>query len=152
MIVFNFKQTKTLKDMDFQKILLATLGGAVTLLLAGFVIWGLCLESIQSSHTIHYEGLRYEQPKMVLLAIAQVLFALLLAIIYNRWAGIKTFLSGAKAGAMIAFLVGLSHSMMMMSMLNLHGWANVAMDSVGNLLWGAIGGGVVGWILGRGQE
>ena len=138
--------------MNFQKIILATLGGAVVFFLAGWLIWGIALAGIHAEHTTVYEGLQKTMPSMVLVAAGQIVIALLFAIIYHRWAGIKTFATGAKAGALIAVLTTLSQDLMNMAFLNLYDWTVVITNIVGSLIWGAVGGGVIGWILGRGDD
>jgi hypothetical protein len=138
--------------MNIQKILLATLGGGIALFIAGWLIWGFGLAGLHQAHTTSYEGLQKAVPDMILLVIGQLLWGLLLAVIFNRWAGIKTFATGAKAGAVIAMLATLAADMMNMSMLNWYDWTVVGTNVIGSLVWGAIGGGVVGWILGRGDD
>lgn len=138
--------------MDLSKILLATLGGAFVFFLLGWIIWGFALYGIHEANTITYEGLQKEYPDLILIAVSMVFQALLYSIIFNRWAGISTFASGAKAGALIAGLSGFGYSLMMMASMNLINFTVAGTDLFGNLLWGAIGGGVIGWILGRGKS
>jgi len=141
--------------MNYQKILIATLGGAVVFFFAGWIIWGMALAGTRAAHMTHYDGLMKpegETQSFILIAVAMIVTALLYAIIYNRWAGIKTFATGAKAGAVIAVLAGLSSGIMSMAMMNLLDWTLVGIDVVGNLIWGALGGGAIGWILGRGDD
>ncbi len=135
--------------MNIKKLSIATLVGAVVFYLAGFLIWGIALDGLQNDHLTHYEGLGKEMPDMLPMILSMVCTALLYAIIYEKWAGIRTFMTGAKAGALIALLVGLGHSLLMMSMMNLIDWTIVFSDVVGNLVWGALGGGVIGWMLGK---
>ena len=129
--------------MNYTKLLLATLGGTVAFFLAGWVIWGIVLEPIMADHYIHYDGLRKEVPNMMLMILAMLVTALLYAIIFHRWASISTFATGAKAGAIISLLAGLGTSLMFMSMMNWADWTVVFSDVVGNLIYGAIGGGVI---------
>ncbi len=135
--------------MDLKKIGLATLGGGVTLFLTGFLVWGIVLDKLHQDHVTQYEGLVKEIPNMALLGVAMVVFALLLAIIYERWANISTFRTGAIAGGLIAVLVGLNQGIMTMAFQNLFDWVIVGTDIFGNMVWGGLGGGVIGWILGK---
>ena len=80
-----------------------------------------------------------------------VVSAFLFTLIYQRWAGIKTFVTGAKAGAILAALIGLSSELMILAEYNIIDSTIVATNVIGNLVWGALGGGVIGWILGRGD-
>ncbi len=141
--------------MNVQKIILGTLGGAVVFFFAGWLIFGMALMGTRAAHTTHYDGLMKPEGAtegFVLIAIAMIVTALLYTIIFNRWAGIKTFATGAKAGALIAVLGGLASGIMSMAMMNLFDWTVIGLDVVGNLIWGALGGGAIGWILGRGDD
>lgn len=63
--------------------------------------------------------------------------------------GIKTFVGGLKGGAIVYFLISLSYQLMFIAFWNLskNYIPNVA-DLVGSTVMGAIGGGVIGQILG----
>lgn len=135
--------------MNWKSILIATLLGAVAMFFLGWIIWGFGLMSIQQSHTIQYDGLTPDYPNMVYMAISMIFTALLYAIIYNRWAGIKTFRTGAIAGAIITALSGLGYGFMMLASFNLIDFTVVLTDLVGNLIWGGLAGGVIGWALGK---
>ncbi len=138
--------------MNYQKLLLATIGGAIVFFLAGWLIWGFALAGLHEEHTTVYEGFRKAAPSWGLLAVAQIVTALLYAIIYNRWAGIKTFATGAKAGAVIAVLTTLGTDLVNIAFLNWYDWTVVITNIVGAAIWGALGGGAIGWILGRGDD
>ena len=126
--------------MNYQKILLGTLGGAVVMYLAGWVIWGMALKGVQGN----------EDPSSMLhLILAMVVTALLYTIIFNRWASISTFNTGAKAGAVIAILAGLGQDLMGMAFTSSMDMTTLLTNVAGNLVWGALAGGAIGWILGR---
>jgi len=138
--------------MNYQKMLISTLAGAVVFYFAGFLIWGIALSGIQESHSVNYDGLAREAPDMVAMALSMIASAFLFAYIFDRWAGIKTFVTGAKAGALLAVFIGLGHGLLMHSMMNLIDYTVIATDVVGNAIWGALGGGVIGYLLGRGED
>ena len=134
--------------MDIKKLLIATLVGTIVFFLLGWVIWGIILDPINADHVIEYEGLRPEYPNLSLIAASCLAFSLMLCYIYLKWANIKTFMTGAKAGALISVLVGLNYSLMMKASMNLVDWTVVGTDTIGNLVWGFVGGGVVGLVIG----
>jgi hypothetical protein len=75
--------------------------------------------------------------------------ALLLAYIFEKWAGIKTFVGGLKGGAIVFFLMSLSFQLMFMAFWNLtKNYIPFVADVVGSTVLGAIGGGVIGQVLG----
>lgn len=135
--------------MDTKATLIATLIGAIVMFFGGWLIWGIALMSIHQAHTAEYTGLINEMPDMLLMAIAMIVTALLYAIIFERWAGIKTAKTGAKAGAVIAILSGLGYDLMSMASMNLIDSTIVLTDIAGNLVWGALAGAAIGWALGK---
>ena len=137
--------------MNYQKLLLATLGGAIVFFFAGWLIWGFALYGFYDANTMKYEGLSPEMPNMIYMSASMIVHALLFSYIFLQWAGIKTFVGGAKAGALLAVLMGLGMGFMMLAQMNLINMNIVLVDIVGNLIWGALGGGVIGYILGRGN-
>ncbi len=131
-----------------QRLVLATLGGAGALFLMGYLIWGLILGNIQTEHTTYYDGLGKENPNMWLIFFSMVCTSFVYTWIFDFWGQIATFKTGAKAGALIASIIGLGYDLMYLATMNLYDWTIVGTDLIGNLAWGAIGGGVIGWILG----
>lgn len=137
--------------MDTQKIVLSTLAGTVVFFLVGYLIWGMALAGFHQENGPVIEGLVKNPPNLIFIAAAMLVTALLYSIIFNRWAGISTFATGAKAGALIAILMGLGSDLLNMGGTNMMSWPIVLSDVAGNLIWGALGGGVIGAVLGRGK-
>lgn len=138
--------------MNVKNVSLATLGGAVVFFFAGWLIWGMFLENLMQNYMVEYTNLKKPMPNMGWMVASMFVSAFLLSYIFDKWAGIKTFSSGAKAGALICVLIGLGHGFMAISTLNLMSIQAVGIELVGNLLWGALGGGTIGWILGKLNE
>ena len=134
--------------MNTNKVLLATLGGGVVFFLLGFLfyvaLFGSFFEANQGSAT----GVMKENPMFIGIIIANLITAFLLAYIFNRWAGISTFTTGAAAGVIIVGLMTLSFDLMMYSTSNIFNLNGALLDVVIMVVIGAITGGVVGWILG----
>ncbi len=135
--------------MNLQKTLIATIVGAIVMFLAGYLIWGIILEPIQKSHITSYLGFERAEPNYILMFLSMLAAALLITIIFQRWAGIKTAVTGAKAGAIIGILIGLHFDLMTLAMTNWYDTFVVITNALGNIAWGAIGGAVIGFILGR---
>lgn len=86
---------------------------------------------------------------MLLLILKNIVQAFLLVYIFEYLAGIKTFLRGMKVGAIVMFLITLSLNLSLLSILNLHkGLTANILDVVGETVRAAIGGGVIGAVLG----
>ena len=131
------------------RVLLATTAGAITIFLLGYLIFGILLAPYTSAGQIQYTGLRKEPPDMLLLILKNIVQALLLVYVFEYLAGIRTFLGGVKAGAIIMFLITLSLNLSLLSIMNLNtGFATNILDVVGETVRAAGGGGVIGAILG----
>ncbi|MBT8219755.1 MAG: hypothetical protein KJP00_08020, partial [Bacteroidia bacterium] len=127
--------------MDTQKFTLATIAGAVVFFFAGYLIWGIALMNFHQSNLPDIPGLVKNPPDMVLIGLAMIVTAILYTLIFQRWAGIKTFKTGAIAGALLATLMGLGNELMQMSSTNMMTWPVILVDIIGNAVWGALGGG-----------
>jgi hypothetical protein len=136
------------------KVLLAALAGAIVSFLLGWLVFGMLLKST-------YDGMMTEAGTAIMrpeaemmnymwaMILSNLVYGLLLALIFDRWASISTFRSGAIAGGVISFLVVLSFDLGMYSMMNAwNGGAGLIIDPLVNGVVGAVVGGVVGWVLG----
>lgn len=131
------------------KVLTATIVGSITIFLLGYVIFGILLLPYTNIDEIQYNGLHKVPPDFLLLMLKNIVQAFLLVYIFVYLAGIKTFLGGMKLGAIIMFLITLSFNLSLLSIMNLHNGltANI-LDIVGETVRLALGGGVIGAILG----
>lgn len=137
------------------KVILAALAGAVTSFLSGWVIYGMLLKNYMDANTSETaRSVMRSDDDMLLWAIFAACFvwALLLALIYTRWAGISTFKTGAIAGGWVMFLIALGTGLYTYSMLNIHTLSYVLVDSLINAVQGLLVGGVIGWVIGVGNK
>ena len=132
------------------RVLAATVAGGITFFVLGFVIYGLLLEErVMRPNMNIYAGLMNETPVWLPLILANLISALLLAYIFEQWAGIRTFIGGMKGGAIVWFLISLSFQLMFLAFMNLHkNYIPPVADVIGSVVMGAIGGGVIGQVLG----
>lgn len=140
------------------KVLLATLAGGVVSFLLGWLVFGILLKSTYDGMLTEtgITAMRSEADMMNYMwamVLSNLVYGLLLAVIFSRWASISTFQGGAIAGGVIAFLVVLSFDLSMYAMMNTwRGGAGLLIDPLVNGVVGAVVGGVVGWVLGYGQR
>lgn len=132
------------------RVLAAAVAGGVTFFILGFVIYGLILENaVMKPNMNTYPGLMNETPVWIPLVLANLVSAFLLAYIFDKWAGIRTFIRGMQGGAVVWFLIALSFQLMFLAFMNLHkNYIPVIADVLGSTVMGAIGGGVIGQVLG----
>ncbi len=132
------------------RLLSATDAGGNAFFVLGFVIYGLILDPmVMKPNMNEFPGLMKEMPSWIPLVLANMVSAFFVAYIFDRWASIRTFVGGMKAGAIIMFLIALSFQLMFIAFWNLtkNYIPNVA-DVIGSTVLGAIGGGVIGQVLG----
>ncbi|HKK77026.1 MAG TPA: hypothetical protein VJ953_18250 [Saprospiraceae bacterium] len=137
--------------MKTSKILIAGFVGGIVALLLGFLIYGLALESFFAENVGSATGVMKEEgdfswPAMVLGHIA---YGMLFAVVYGRWASITTFATGAKAGAVLGFLVGSAVNLIYYGSSNIMNLTSALADIVVMTVTGAIVGGVVAIVLDR---
>ena len=102
------------------RLLAAAVAGGIAFFVLGFLIYGLLLEnSVMKPNMNTYPGLMNETPVWVPLILANFVSALLLAYIFEKWAGIRTFAGGAQGGAIVWFLIALSFQLMFLAFMNL---------------------------------
>ncbi len=142
--------------MNTNKILLGALAGGVVYFLLGWLVYGILLADFANA----YPELKPEsvtditRSPMVMWAMAAgcLVYGLLLAVIFGRWASISTFAAGAKAGAVIALLMALAFDLIWYSLLKTISLNGVLIDPLIACVLGAITGGVIGWVLGYGNK
>lgn len=137
------------------KVLLAAIAGAITIFLTGWVLYGMALKGFYDANTLEAaKSLMRGDEDMMLWAIfvGGLAQSILLAIVFNHWANISTFKSGAIAGAWLFFLMGLAFNMYMYGSMNAWTLTSVLVDPIVGAVQGAIAGGVIAWVLGYGNK
>lgn len=88
------------------------------------------------------------EPGMLFIAVANIVLMLLLSILFTRM-NTRTFKTGLLNGAWITFLVIIWFDSWMFASFNFMTPKSMVVDVIGNTVIGSLGGGVVGWILGK---
>ena len=84
--------------MNVTKFLLGTLVGGIVYFLLGWLFYGIIFPNIYPPS---------ETERMLFMVLGSLSFGALIAYIFNKWAGISTWMTGAKTGAVIGFFVAL---------------------------------------------
>ena len=138
------------------QVLLATLAGGVAAFLGGFVIYGLLLDPYFQGQMTEAGAQVVRKPEEMLLwamAISNLVYSFLLALIFSRWANISTFKTGAIAGAVISALYSISMNFMWYGYADMmKGLGSIPVDAIAQAVLGALIGGVIGWVLGYKRE
>ena len=134
--------------MDLKNTALATLAGAITLFFMGFIIFAL-----MGATSFVFNGPEASQMKsdfsIGALFLIEVFTALLITIIYQYWASIGTFMTGAKNGLWLGALLGLIVMADYFSATNFTSISGVIAYAVIHGIRTAVAGGVIGFVLGR---
>jgi len=134
------------------KVIIATIAGGVAYFLLGWLIYGILMMDFYTANTIQYPGLWKEMPNLLLMFISNLLGAFLLAFIFHRWAGIKTFLGGLTGGLILGLILALMWDLYFLSSMNLYSVTLVVVDVIVSTIFTGIIGGLIGWILGFGKK
>jgi uncharacterized membrane protein len=141
--------------MNTTKVAIATLVGSIVNFLLGFAVWGVTLSSF-FKRPVEVEALINKPDaefSIVTMFVSCIAYVLLLAIVFEKWAGIRTFAAGASAGALFGFLISVSYDLGFVSILNSNFMTTTQMigDICAYTVVMALTGGIVGWMLGRGR-
>ena len=131
------------------RVVAATIAGGIVFMVLGFLIYGMALAETMKSWTVQYPGMMKDPPNFIALTLSNLAWAFLLAVIYERWASIRTFQAGAIAGGVIMFIAAAAIDLQFKAfMVLIIGYAPVIVDVLVVGIMGAITGGVVGMVLG----
>jgi hypothetical protein len=137
--------------MNTSKFVVATLAGGAAYFILGFLVYALLLEDFYTAHAGSATNVAKTEMQYWPLILGNLAHAALLAYVFLKWAGIRTFSAGFSAGATIGFFVSLGFNMIQYDTTNiLDLTGNVVDVFVWAILTGIVGG-VVGWVAGKGN-
>ncbi len=125
--------------MNTSKFLLSTFVGGIVYFLLGWLVYGVILTNMYPAS---------ENVCFLFYFLGSLSFSALLAYVFNKWAGISNWASGAKAGAFLAFLIALYVNFFMYANAAEINYQNMIIDVVAGALMGAITGAVIAMLSG----
>lgn len=128
---------------------MATLGGTVVLFVLGWVLYGMLLMGFFESNAGTATGVMKEAPDFLWLILGQIVTAAFLALVLG-WKGATDVASGAKAGAIVGFLLSLGYGLTMYATSNTWNLSATLVDPFISLVLFGAAGAVVGLLLGKG--
>lgn len=132
------------------RVLVSALIGSVTMFALGFLIYGLLLAEYMKTAMGQNASLMKDPPNFVLLFVSNLAFAWLLAFVFERWAGIKTFASGLLGGALIVLPMMIGYDLNFYATTNLlQSFTPMIVDILATTVLASIAGGVIGFVLGK---
>lgn len=123
--------------MNTKRFLLSSFVGAIVYFLLGWFVYDVVIPDIYPPTS--------EQPCFLFYFLGSLSYAMLLSYIFNKWAGISSWASGAKAGALITLFIGLYMNFFMYAGGGIENvpWKNMFLDVVLGMLMGAITGAII---------
>lgn len=141
--------------MKNNKFWLAGIIGTVVYFLLGWLIYGLLLMKYMEAHSgltaeLHAQVFKPDtQMNWAAIIISNLLWGYLVALVL-MWGNFNSLGGGAKAGFIIGLLICASIDLSYFSMSNLFTTESMIADIVAGAVMTAIGGAVIGMILGKG--
>lgn len=135
------------------RVLVAGIAGAIAMFVLGWLIWGILLHGyFDSTMSASAKAVMNEMPNFVPLAIAQIVFGVLFAFIFDYWASISTFVGGLIGGAILMFGLSLGWDLQMAAFFkDMHvgsPYVPTIVDIIAATIFGALSGGVIGQVIG----
>jgi hypothetical protein len=137
--------------MTIKSRILATVVGFVVMFLLGWLLYGGLLMDFYAANAGSATGVNRGEDEMVWWALiaGHFLQAYFLVYVFGTWAGIKTFMDGLKAGAIIGLILGFGFNLTRYGTSNIGNLTITLLDPFVMAIMMGITGGVIGWMLGR---
>ena len=135
--------------MNSKKLIVGTLIGAIVLFLLGYLFYANLLADYFAANMSGMEEFSKDPPDLLFIFIGNICTALMLSYIFIKWAGIKTFSTGVKAGAIIGLLASLGYNFIFYGTTTIPTLELVAVDSLVTMVMLGIAGGFIGMVLGK---
>ena len=131
-----------------KKVLIATGLGFVALWVLGFLIYGLLLSKFMQKMMEAAGDCVSMDGSMVLITVAMLIQALFLALVLDKF-GSNNFQSGLIAAAWVTLLISVMMGLWSIIAYPYYGTTHLLFDVLSGTVHGALGGGIIGWSLGR---
>ena len=135
--------------MNIKNWLIGGVAGGVTAFFLGFIFYGMLLSNYMEGQASVAGAMRADDDMVWwALIVGNLIYGLTICFIWIKWAGIKTFVTGLKGGAILGVLISLTSGLIMYATTNIAPMEMVFIDAALSTVIGGLVGGVVGQVLG----
>ena len=132
------------------RIFAAALAGAIVFFTLGFVIYSFIVDPIMKDHMNQFEGLmKTPMPNLGFLFAWNFMMSFLFAFIFDKWAGVRSFVGGIKTGFVLMLIIAVMSDLGYLAFMNIYrDLMAPALDIVAATVLGTTACGVIGLVLG----
>ncbi len=131
-----------------KRFVFAVIAGSVTMLLVGFLLYGVLFAGLFREGALTIPGVMKQQPELLWILVGQIGFAVLVTLIVH-WRGATSLARGASTGAIVGFLMALGYDFAQYGTSNLWTLTATLLDPLITAVLVGSAGGVIGYVLGR---
>ena len=131
------------------RIVLATVAGALTSFVLGFLVYGIALSSFFAANVGSATGVYKEAPDLAPVLLGQTALAFLLTLAISKWGNSTSLAGGAKVGALFGLLFALGFDLTMYGTTNIQNMTATLVDPIVSMVVVAAAGAMIGMVLGR---
>ncbi len=137
--------------MNFKKLLMGGIAGGVAFFLLGWVIYGMLLMDFMASHTGTAGNLARPEPDYMYLVIGNLAMGFLFAYVFIK-ANVQTLANGLITGGIMGLLLGIGFNAVQYATTTINSKTGMAADVAGFVVMTAIGGAIIGAVIGMGNK
>jgi uncharacterized membrane protein len=131
-----------------KKFITAVAAGSVTMLLVGFLLYGIVFAGLFREGALTIPGVMKQTPVILWVVAGQVGFGILVTLVVS-WRGAPSFANGAWTGAIFGFLMAIGYDFAQYGTSNLWTLKATLFDPFITAVLVGSAGGVIGFVLGR---
>ena len=131
-----------------KRFITAVAAGSVTMLLVGFLLYGLVFAGLFREGALTTPGVMKQTPAILWVIAGQIGFGILVTLVVS-WRGAPSFTNGASTGAILGFLMAIGYDFAQYGTSNLWTLKATLFDPFITALLVGSAGGVIGFVLGR---
>jgi hypothetical protein len=137
--------------MNFKKLLMGGIAGGVAFFLLGWLIYGILLMDFMNNHPGTVGNINKAEPDFMYLALGNLLMGFLFAYIFVK-ANVNSLANGLVTGGIIGALMSAGFNCVMYATTNITSKTAMAADVAGMTIMCAIGGAIIGMVMGMGNK